>query len=113
MSLPSSNQPLITTASSLDIVVNFSLFWKAQPQFFFCMSEVMVGNVRRKKIDLWPLTFQGQISQAQNAILEIAFFSAGVFSAQIIYVKKIKKQSKNEALWHSTPNKTDWECFLW
>ncbi len=25
------------------------------------------------------MTFQGQLSQAQNAILEIAFFSAGVF----------------------------------
>ena len=31
----------------------------------------------KKKINLWP--FNGQISQTQNAILEIAFLSAGLF----------------------------------
>ncbi len=41
------------------------------------MSEVMVGKVHQKKI--WPLTFEDQINQAQNAILEIAFLSAGLF----------------------------------
>ncbi len=39
----------------------------------------MAGKVRQKKFDLWLLTLMGQISQAQNAILEIAFLSAALF----------------------------------
>ena len=47
-----------------------------QAQIFFGMSEVMAGKVHKKN---WPLTFMGQISQAQNAIIEIAILSAGLF----------------------------------
>ncbi len=58
--------------------------WGVQAQFFFFAFRRSWWATSVKKNDLWPVTFQGQISQAQNAILEIAFFSAGVLLYYIL-----------------------------
>ena len=44
----------------------------------FFLTDLARNDLRYAKI--WPLTFQGQISKAQNEFLEIAFLSAGLFS---------------------------------
>ncbi len=58
---------------------HFSLFWGVQTQISFCMSEVMAGNDREKKFDLWPSTLVGQIDQAQNGNLKMANLSWDLF----------------------------------
>ena len=66
---------------SLFFVVSFSLFWGVQAQNFFAHQRSWWARSVKKN---WPLTLMGQISQPQNAILEIAFLSTGLLHASAL-----------------------------
>ena len=72
-----------------------------------------IGKVHKTYDDLSPLTFQGQIGQAQNAILEIAFFSAGLLIS-VTYLSdddSVALHKPQELLHH--PNPVKWGHVFW